>query len=61
VEHAERILAAALADAIEGAIDNPLSNRLFAFVHQAVHELGKDGIAELRIRQDLAFDRGSTT
>src|SRR6267378_7900807 len=59
VEHTERILAAALADAVEGAIHNPLRNRLFALVHQAVHEFGEDGITEFRIRQDLAFDRGA--
>src|ERR1700738_2645556 len=28
VEHAERILAAALADSVESSIDNPLGNRL---------------------------------
>src|SRR6516165_1018155 len=60
VEHAQRILAAAFGDPIKGAIDNPFSNRLLALVHQAVHELGQDGIAKLGVRQDFAFDGGAT-
>src|SRR6516164_342515 len=60
MEHAQRILAAAFGDAVQGPVDNPFGNRLLALVHQAVHELGQDGIAELGVRQDLAFDGGAT-
>src|SRR5579872_321328 len=61
VEDPDRILAAALLNAVEGAVDNALGDRLLALVHQAIHEFGHNLVAEFRIRQNLAFDRGATT
>ena len=58
-EGAQRILARALGHALERAVDDRLRDRFLALVHEAVHELGDDGIAELRIRQNLAFDGGT--
>src|SRR5689334_5896006 len=59
MEDTDRVLAAALGDAVEGAVDVPLSNRFLTFVHQAVHEFGQHSVAKLGVRQDLAFDCGA--
>src|SRR6185437_12930212 len=61
VEHAQRILARALGDAIERAVDDAFGNRLLALVHQAIHEFGDDEIAEFRIRQNFALNSGTAT
>src|SRR5260221_3249885 len=61
VEDAQRILPAALGDAVEGAVDDGLGSRLLALVHQAIDELGDDVIAELGVRQDFARYSGTTT
>src|SRR6185437_13208985 len=60
VEHPQRVLARALGDAVERAIDDTLGDRLLALVHQAIHELAHDHVAEFRIRQHFPFDRGAT-
>src|SRR5262249_18322152 len=41
--------------------NDALGDRLLALVHEAIHEFGDDGIAELGVRQDLALDGGTTT
>src|SRR6185437_1977960 len=61
VEDAQRILAAALGDAVEGAVHDGLGSSLLALIHQAIDELGDDMIAELGIRQDFALYSGTTT
>src|SRR6266568_790082 len=60
VEDAQGILAAALGDPVESAIDDPLGDRFLALVHQAIHKFGQDAVAEFGVRQDLAFDRSAT-
>src|ERR1700704_1254558 len=61
VENAQRILAAALGNAVEGAVDDRLGGRLLALIHQAVDELGDDVIAELGVRQDFTLVSGTAT
>ena len=41
--------------AIHGAVDDVLGDRLLALLHDRVHELGQNHIAELGVRVDLAF------
>src|SRR5579864_1458020 len=59
MKHADRVLAATPLNTVERAIDNPLGGGLLALVHQAIHELGHDNVAEFRIRLDFAFDRSA--
>ena len=54
-EHRQRIGLDLALDALEGAIDDRLGDRLLAFVHDRVHEFRDDEIAELGVRDDLAF------
>jgi hypothetical protein len=61
MKHPQRILAGALGDTLERAVDDALGDRLLALIHQAVHEFGHDKIAEFGIRQNLSFDRCATT
>src|SRR6202012_440301 len=63
VEHAHRISlrAATALQYIERGIDGALGDRLLPVVHQRVHEPADDHIAELGVRQDLAFDGAATT
>src|SRR3546814_266631 len=55
VEHPHRVLRPALADAIERTVHDAFGDRLLAVVHQAVHELAENDIAELRIGQNFAL------
>src|SRR5579885_516272 len=55
LEDVERILFGFGLDRLQRAVDNRLGNRLFAVVHDGVHELGDHDISELRIRNDLAL------
>ena len=43
-----------LLDGVERAIDDAFGGGLLAVIHQAVHELGEDEIAELGVRDDFA-------
>src|SRR5258707_2021769 len=61
VENAQRILAAALGNAVEGAVDDRLGGRLLALIHHAVDELCDDVIAELGVRQDFTLVSGTAT
>ncbi len=61
VEHAQRVLAGPLLDAVERPIDDAFGGRLLARIHQAVDELREDHIAELGVRQDLPLFGGATT
>ena len=47
MEDADRILAATPLDAFERAIDDPLGDRFLALIHQAVHKLGQDDVADV--------------
>src|SRR5690606_902888 len=40
---------------VERAIDDGLGDRLLAVIHDGVHELGDDEVAELRVRVDLTL------
>src|SRR5688500_5530027 len=55
MEYVERLLLGLALDRIEGAVDDAFGDRLLALVHEAVHELGKDHVAELGIRNDLSL------
>src|SRR6185437_6459391 len=55
VEHFERVLATALRDLVERAVDDPLGDRLLAARHQHIDELGDVDVRELRIGEDLAL------
>src|SRR5262249_26196381 len=56
-EHPDRVLLGALADQIEGAVEDPLDDALLATRHHAVDELGDEPIVELGIGEDVpAFD-----
>src|SRR3546814_5956540 len=46
-------MAPALANAVERAVDDAFRNGFLAVVHQAVHELAENDIAELRIGQNF--------
>src|SRR3546814_67424 len=50
-----RVIAPALANAVERAVDDAFRNGFLAVVHQAVHELAENDIAELRIGQNFPF------
>jgi acyl-CoA hydrolase len=54
-EHFECILASLLFDLGQRAVDDAFGNRLLAVDHHDVHELGQFDVAELRIRQYIAF------
>jgi hypothetical protein len=56
----EGVLPTSPDDAIECVIHDPFGDRFFAFPHQAIHEFGQHGVAELRVREHLAFDGSST-
>src|SRR5690606_18435476 len=58
VEDLHRLLAAALPDALERAVDDRLGNRLLALVHEHVHELRQHDIPEFRIGENLALFGG---
>ena len=60
-EHLDRILAALLADLLEGAVDDALGNGFLAAVHDHVHELGHFHVAELGIRQNDTLGNFATT
>ena len=53
MEHLEGLLAGALVNDVECAVDNLLSDGLLAIEHHAVHELGDELIVVERIREDL--------
>ena len=55
VENLDRIALDLGLDLFEGAVNDAFGDRLLALVHEVVHELGNDEIAEFRIRVDDAF------
>src|SRR6185436_11825806 len=61
VEDADRIRPGLAVDLLEGAVDDVLSNGFLAVMHQRVHELRDDDIAEFRVWQNLAFLAGVAT
>ena len=61
MKNADLVLPAAFLDLIECAVDDVFGNGLFAVVHQDVHELGQDDVAELGVRQNLPFFGAATT
>jgi len=48
------LLTGLLGDAIDCTIDDALSSRLLAALHDDVHELGEHVAVEFRVRQDMA-------
>src|SRR3546814_16071031 len=50
-----RVIAPALANAVERDVDDAFRNGFLAVVHQAVHELAENDIAEIRIGQNFLF------
>src|SRR5579859_8082974 len=63
MEHAHRIRlrATTTLQHVQRSIDSAFGNGLLSIVHQRVHEPADDDIAELGVRQDLAFDGAATT
>ena len=62
VEGGDRLLVLLLVGQdVEGAVDDVLGDGLLTFVHDVVHELGDDQVAELGIRQDVALLGAVTT
>jgi hypothetical protein len=60
-ERLHRIGLGLLLDLGQRAIDNGLGSRLLAGIHQRVHELGQDQVAELGIGQNFALFSCVTT
>src|SRR6185437_2370272 len=61
LEYRKRILLGLAFDDVERAVDDPFRGRLLAVVHDRIHELGDDDVAELRVRHDLALFCGMAT
>jgi hypothetical protein len=55
VEHRDRVLLGLGLHDVEGAVDDRFGDRLLAVLHERVHELGDDEIAELGIRIDFTL------
>jgi hypothetical protein len=55
MEDGDRLLLGLGLDLVEGTVDDGLGDRLLAVIHDGVHELGDDQIAELRVRVDLTL------
>ena len=61
MEHLDRVGLGLRLDLVEGAVDNAFGNRLLALIHEVVHELRDDEVAELRIRIDFTLFGAMTT
>jgi hypothetical protein len=61
MEDLKRILAGAVLDDLEGAVDDALCSRLLAVLHDDVHELGHLPIAILGVGHDWTLGNFSAT
>src|SRR5690606_1496169 len=60
-EHLDRLLAGLGMDLVERSVDDTLGDRLLAREHDDVHEFREFDVAELGIRENLAFGDFATT
>src|SRR5450755_1303506 len=58
LEYGERSLLGLALDHLERAVDDAFGHRLLAGIHDGIHELADDNVAELRVRDDFAFFGG---
>src|SRR6186997_3255177 len=58
LEYGQRVLLGLAFDRLKSAVDDSFRYRLFAIVHNSIHEFADDDISELRVRDDVAFFGG---